>query len=477
MAEATFYWHDYETWGAHPQVDRPAQFAGVRTDLDFNPCGRPLTIYSQPTPDFLPHPQAVLITGITPQHALQHGMQECAFAEKIAEQFSQPQTTIIGYNNLAFDDEVTRHLFYRNFIDPYAHTWQQQNSRWDLIDVVRACYALRPDGIVWPENDAGTVSMRLEHLTQANGIDHGQAHDATADVYATIALAKLLKTKQPKLFDYAYSIRHKKSLREMIDLVNFKPLVHVAGFYGAMQGYLSLIMPIGFADDNPNAVVYWNLREDPVALAGLSDEALQQRRFANRDERNTNGWPVFGAQQLALNRCPFLAPLNVLTETVQQRWQLDLELYMQRAQWLANNAELRERLCHAVQFRSSDNDNNDPELQLYSGAFFSDQDRSNMNIIRQTAPEQLAGLALNFADERLPEMLFRYRARNYPATLNDAELQRWRAFCQQRLLAPLPKALSAEAFMFELEQCANAVGADAHKQRLLKDLYRYAQNL
>ncbi|KFZ29834.1 exonuclease I [Pseudidiomarina atlantica] len=477
MAEATFYWHDYETWGAHPQVDRPAQFAGLRTDLELNPIGRPLTIFSQPTPDFLPHPQAVLITGITPQQALQQGMQECVFAEKIAEQFSQPHTTIIGYNNLAFDDEVTRHLFYRNFIDPYAHTWQQQNSRWDLIDVVRACYALRPDGIVWPENDAGTVSMRLEHLTQANGIDHGQAHDATADVYATIALARLLKTQQPKLFDYAYSIRQKQRLRDMIDLVNFKPLVHVAGFYGALQGYLSLIMPIGFADDNPNALIYWNLREDPAELQELSDEELQQRRFAKRDERNAKGWPVFGAQQLALNRCPFLAPMAVLTDEVQQRWQLATEQMLQRAQWLVEHPELRERLCLALRYQNATDGPQDPELQLYSGAFFSDQDRSNMAIIRQTPPDQLAGLELNFVDERLPEMLFRYRARNYPATLNDAELQRWRAFCQQRLLDPLPKALSAEDFLFELEQTASLVGEDTHKQRLLKDLYRYAQSL
>ncbi|MFC3281476.1 exodeoxyribonuclease I [Pseudidiomarina halophila] len=477
MSEASFYWHDYETWGANPQVDRPAQFAGLRTTLDFEPLQRPLTIYSQPTPDFLPHPQAVLITGITPQHALAQGMNETSFAGKIAQQMSEPNTTIVGYNSIAFDDEVTRHLFYRNFIDPYAHTWQHNNSRWDLIDVVRACYALRPEGISWPENEAGQVSMRLEHLTKANGIDHGQAHDAMADVYATIGIAKLLKKAQPKLFDYAYNIRRKQALKPLIDLVNFTPIVHIAGFYGADNGYLSLIMPLGFKDDNPNALVYWNLRQDPRELAQLNADQLQQRRFAPREQRDAAGWGVYGAQQLQLNRCPFLAPRSVLSTEVQQRWQLPLEEMLARAAWLQQQPEFRERLLASTDSNFQDTGPLDPELQLYAGEFFSDQDRSAMAIIRATEPEQLAALELNFSDARLPEMLFRYRARNFPATLNDTELQRWRQFCQTRMLEPLPKALSAEQFMVELDQCASLYADDGRKQRLLKDLYHYVQNL
>ncbi|MEA3586947.1 exodeoxyribonuclease I [Pseudidiomarina sp. 1APP75-27a] len=477
MSEASFYWHDYETWGANPQVDRPAQFAGLRTNLDFEPVQRPLTIYSQPTPDFLPHPEAVLITGITPQHALAQGMNETSFAGKILEQMSQPNTTIVGYNSVSFDDEVTRHLFYRNFIDPYAHTWQHNNSRWDLIDVVRACYALRPEGVVWPENEAGQVSMRLEHLTKANGIEHGQAHDAMADVHATIAIAKLLKQSQPKLFEYAYSIRRKQTLKPLVDLVKFTPLAHVAGFYGANNGYLSLIMPLGYKDDNPNALVYWNLREDPRELTDLSDDQLQERRFAKRDQREALGWGVFGAQQLQLNRCPFLAPRSVITAEVQQRWQFPLEEMLARAEWLQQQPELRERLVNSTGFTAKDELPGDPETQLYSGAFFSDQDRSAMAIIRASEPEQLAALDVKFSDPRLPEMLFRYRARNFPNTLSDAELQRWRQFCQQRLLEPLPKGLSAEQFMLELEQSASLNADNTGKQRLLKDLYNYVQSI
>ena len=477
MAEPTFYWHDYETWGANPQVDRPAQFAGLRTDMNLQPQGRPLTIYSQPTPDFLPHPQAVLITGITPQHALAQGMCESAFAEKIAEQMLMPNTTIIGYNNIAFDDEVTRHLFYRNFIDPYAHTWQNNNSRWDLIDLMRACYALRPEGIEWPYHEDGRVSMRLEDLTRVNHIEHGQAHDAMADVYATIAIAQKVKSAQPRLFDYAYSLRRKQAVKELIQLTQFTPLAHISGFFGANHGYLSVIMPLGYHPEQPNTLIYWNLRSNPEHIRHLSVEQLLERRFSARKELEQQGLEPFAGGSFALNKCPFVAPVKVIDDTAKQRWQLDWDALNHHRQQLLDSPELREKIMQAMTQSREFDTPTDPDLMLYSGDFFSDQDRSNMAIIRATAPEQLAGLTLNFDDVRMPEMLFRFRARNYPATLTDNELQKWCLFCQNRLLEPPTKGLSAEQFMHELELASEQYSESSKHLRLLQDLYRYAQSL
>lgn len=477
MQEPTFYWHDYETWGANPQVDRPAQFAGLRTTLDGTHVGRPLMLYCQPTPDFLPHPQAVMITGITPQHALKQGSNEAAFAERIATEFSHPNTTIIGYNNIAFDDEVTRHLFYRNFIDPYAHTWQQQNSRWDLIDLVRACYALRPEGIEWPYHDDGRVSMKLEHLTKANGIDHGQAHDALADVNATIAMAMKIKQAQPKLFEYAYGLRRKQAVQQHIKLAEFKPLVHISGFYGAEQGYVSLIMPLAYHPEQPNGLIYWDLRVDPRAFASASHDELVEWRFTRRDTLREQERPFFAGNTLHINKCPFIADPRVLDSERAQHWQLDLEACARHRDYLIQQPELRERLLQAALEQRQYEQSTDPDLMLYSGDFFSDQDRSNMDIIRATAPDQLAGLSLNFADSRLPTMLFRYRARNYPATLTDQELQRWRSFCQERLTHPPAKGLNAEQFMLELQRLSEQYQEHPNQLRLLNDLYQYAQQL
>lgn len=477
MTQPTFYWHDYETWGANPLFDRPAQFAGLRTTLDFAPVGRPLSIYAQPTPDFLPHPQAALVTGITPQHALNQGMCEAAFAEKIAAEMQQPETISVGYNNLQFDDEVTRHLFYRNFIDPYAHTWQNQSSRWDLIDLVRACYALRPEGIEWPYHEDGRVSLRLEDLTRANQIDHGRAHDALSDVHATIELAKKIQQAQPRLFQYALNLRRKQAVAAQVNLIQFTPLVHVSVYYGAAQGYVSVIMPLGFHPEQPNNVIYWDLRYHPGELTNHSDEALIERRFTRRAELAEQGLPPFAGGQFQLNKCPFIAPLNVLDAANQERWGIDLQQCEQHRQLLLQQPQLRDRILQIASYQRQYDALEDPDFMLYSGSFFSDQDRSSMNIIRATPPEQLAGLSLNFEDPRLPEMLFRYRARNYPATLTEQEMLRWREFCQQRLMDPPGRMLGAEQFVQELEAALLQHPENPSAQRVLHDLYRYVQEL
>lgn len=244
--QSTFLFHDYETFGTHPALDRPAQFAAIRTDSEFNVIGEPEVFYCKPADDYLPQPGAVLITGITPQEARAKGENEAAFAARIHSLFTVPKTCILGYNNVRFDDEVTRNVFYRNFYDPYAWSWQHDNSRWDLLDVMRACYALRPEGINWPENDDGLPSFRLEHLTKANGIEHSNAHDAMADVYATIAMAKLVKTRQPRLFDYLFTHRNKHKLMALIDVPQMKPLVHVSGMFGAWSGNTSWVAPLAW---------------------------------------------------------------------------------------------------------------------------------------------------------------------------------------------------------------------------------------
>jgi len=115
MTHNSFYWHDYETFGVDPQRDRAVQFAGIRTDFDFNIIGEPLVIYCKPADDTLPQPEACCVTGITPQLAAEKGKPEAEFIALIHEQMAQADTCTLGYNNLRFDDEVTRNLLYLTF--------------------------------------------------------------------------------------------------------------------------------------------------------------------------------------------------------------------------------------------------------------------------------------------------------------------------------------------------------------------------
>ena len=279
----TFYWHDYETWGASPAVDRPSQFAGVRTDEDLNLLGEPLVIYCQPPVDVLPHPEACIVTGITPQVAIKEGLPEYEFIQKIHAEFSVPATCGVGYNSVRFDDEVTRYTLYRNFYDPYEREWRNGNSRWDIIDMVRLVYALRPEGIEWPVVD-GRPSFRLELLTEANGISHASAHDAFSDVEATIALARLIKLKKPQLYDYVYSHRGKREVTRLIDVANKKPLLHISSMFSSEHGCAALVVPLAEHPSNKNAVISFDLSCDPTPLETLSAEEIAERVFtANAD--------------------------------------------------------------------------------------------------------------------------------------------------------------------------------------------------
>ena len=468
--QPTFYFHDYETFGKNPALDRPAQFAGVRTDQDFNIIEEPLVIYCRPSDDYLPEPEAVMITGITPQLALEKGLSEAEFSAHIHKAFSVPGTCIVGYNNIRFDDEVSRNIFYRNFYDPYAYSWQYGNSRWDLLDVMRACYALRPDGIHWPENDDGFPSFRLEHLTKANGIEHENAHDAMADVYATIAMAKRVKQAQPRLFDFLLEHRNKHKISALLDIPAMTPLVHVSGMFGAARGNTAWVAPLAWHPENKNAVIVCDLGGDMTPLLELDAEQMRERLYTRRDALEPGQSPL-PIKLLHINKCPVLAPAKTLLPENAERLGIDRERCLQNLQLLRQNTQVREKVvalyADAEPFKGSD----DVDARLYDG-FFSDADRAAMRIILETKPENLPALDLTFNDSRIETLLFRYRARNFPATLTDAEQRRWREHRQEKL-----NAERVQDYILQLESLYNLYEEDAEKTALLKALFDYGKRL
>ncbi|NMX68733.1 exodeoxyribonuclease I [Pseudomonas sp. WS 5111] len=424
----SIFWYDYETTGINPRSDRPLQVAGIRTDHDLNEVGPPVNLYCQPSDDILPHPAACMITGITPGQLAEKGLAEADFMTRVHAELAAPGTCGAGYNTLRFDDEMTRYSLYRNFFDPYAREWQGGNSRWDLIDVLRTAYALRPDGIVWPEQD-GRVTLKLERLTQANGIDHGQAHEALADVRATIALARLVREKQPKLYDWLFQLRSKQRVMDQIRLL--QPMVHISGRFSAERHYLGVVLPLAWHPRNRNALIVCDLGLDPQGLLDLDAETLRRRLYTRRDELADGELPV-PLKLVHINRCPVVAPLSVLRAQDQQRLNLDMPEYQARALRLTDAQELWRDKLPAIYAEEDFVASADPEQQLYDG-FIGDRDRRLCEQVRTAEPAQLARQQWPFDDHRLPELLFRYRARNFAYTLDDEEQQRWKLFCQQRL--------------------------------------------
>lgn len=467
--QPTFLFHDYETFGKSPSLDRPAQFAAIRTDAQFNVIGEAEVFYCKPADDYLPQPEAVLITGITPQIALARGENEAAFARRINDIFTVPKTCVVGYNNVRFDDEVTRNILYRNFYDPYAWSWQNNNSRWDLLDVMRACYALRPEGIVWPENEDGLPSFRLEHLTKANGIEHANAHDAMSDVYATIAVAQLVKARQPRLFDYLYTHRSKHQLNALIDIPQMKPLVHVSGMFGAMRGNTSWVAPLAWHPDNRNAVIMVDLAGDISPLLELDANTLRERLYTPKAAAgDAIAVPI---KLVHLNKCPVLVVANTLRPEDAERLGIDRQKCLNNLKALREYPAVREKavaiFAEAQPFIASDN----VDAQIYNG-FFSDADRAAMRIVLQTDPQNLPALDISFVDKRIEKLMFNYRARNFPGTLDEAEQQRWLAHRQAVLSHE-----ALQAYALELEALYHQYEDDKEKSELLKALFEYAQYL
>lgn len=474
-------WHDYETWGISPKIDKPSQFAGIRTDIDLNIIGEPEMFYCSPPIDYLPQPEACLVTGITPQKAKQQGLAEAEFAKRIHTLFSQPNTCVAGYNNIRFDDEVTRYLLYRNFYDAYAREWQHGNSRWDIIDMVRACYALRPQGINWPtvERDGEqVVSFRLELLTKANGINHEAAHDAMSDVYATIAMAKLIKEKQPKLYEFIFNLKNKKQVAELIDVYNMTPIVHTSSKISSAHGCTSWFAPISYHPSNKNAVIAIDLAQDPEPLFTLSAAEIKTRLYTRHDDLAPDEKPI-PVKLIHVNKCPIIAPAKTLLPENAERLAIPRELCLDNLKQIKAYTALRDKLSEVFVDNYNNDETIDPEQALYSGNFFGPSDKAQMDILHGLTPEQLADHPFNFQDPRLPTLLFRYRARNYPHTLSSNEQQQWQSYCQNKLQNGGKGILSVDEFMMKIENLAHELDTvqqgNKEKMLVLKALYEYVQ--
>ena len=396
------------------------QFAGQRTTLDLEPIGDPVNILVKITDDALPSPQAIDVTKITPQKTLREGISEAEFCKVATEEIFTPNTIALGYNTVRFDDEFMRATLWRNFYDPYEWEWKDGRSRWDMLDVVRMTRALRPEGINWPVTDSGKPTNSLEDLTGANNISHEHAHDALSDVYATIAVAKLIKEKQPSLFDFLFKNRGKKEAQKYVNLAKPVPVVYTSGKYPGEFNKTTVVFPIA-PGRNGNVLVFdlrYNIEE-------LDEEKI---------------YPMI--KELCYNKCPAVAPLAVLDKN--DGWKkigLDKETIDKNLKILMKHPDFIERMRTENENRPEFPPSAEPEQAIYDG-FLNDKDRVKVAAVRNAEPEKLADFHPEFDDERLPELLLHFKGRNYPQTLSEAETEKYEEYRHKRLEKQLPKFLA-----------------------------------
>ncbi|AKC60613.1 exodeoxyribonuclease I [Blochmannia endosymbiont of Camponotus (Colobopsis) obliquus] len=429
IAQPTFLICDYETFGKNPALDKPVQFAAIRTDYYFNPVEKPTILFCRPSDDYLPEPEAVLLNEITPQQALQKGITEAEFTKKIHKILNKPNTCILGYNNIKFDDEIHRNIFYRNFYDPYGWSWKHGNSRWDLLNVMHACYALRPEGIQWPINEQGFPSFKLENLTDNNGITHINSHDAMNDVYATLELAKLIQKIQPKLFNYLYEHRTKQQIKKIINISKMKPLIHVSNILNFNKKNINYIIPIIWHPKNSNILIAYNVNSNIETLLNWNINTLhEQLSLNNTYPKQTEKNNTFNL--IHINRCPILVPFNALRTSDIIRLQLNPNTCLKKAAILKNN---QQNIYKKISLLYSNTNYTIPSIsdhvdnKIYDN-FFTTSDLVTMKTVHSTPPRKLSKLKINFIDNRLKSLLFYYKARNFPNTLNQTEHNNWKKY-------------------------------------------------
>jgi exodeoxyribonuclease-1 len=474
-------WYDLETFGLEPRYDRIAQFAALRTDENLESLDEKTLLYCKPSPDYLPSPLSCLVHGITPQYARSAGLSDYEFAKAVRAAMTVPGTATSGFNSLQFDDEFARSLLYRNLFDPYEREWRNGNSRWDLIDLARAARDLRPEGLVWPEDEEGRPIFTLVALARANGISHESAHDAMSDVQATVDLARLLRSRQPKLYEWYWTHRTRDSLRPLVDLVDRTPLVHTAAGYTSSSGCTTLVAPVALDPENRNQLVAIDLRFDPSTIVGLDVEELRRRVFTKKAELDEERIPL---TRVRLNRCPFLAPLGTMSDAAAARLGIDKGACLEHLKLIKSEGELLQKMVAVFEMREPPVEIDDPELRIYAGSFFSEGDsrafeRVHERLARDGAKAAKAALyRMKFEDDRPAQLLRRLYARNFPETMDAAEKARWRAFCAGRLqLPPLPGGTDLATFGKIVSQRLEKADTPARERGLLLELLAYKTEL
>lgn len=471
----TFYFYDLETTGFDARYGRIMQFAGQRTDDKFKPIGKPLEALIKIGEEVLPSPEAVMVTGITPQKTLEEGYTEAEFLKKFVKSALTPDTVIVGYNSVRFDDEFMRNTLYRNFYDAYEWQWRDGRGRWDLLDVGRMMRALRPEGINWPTDDKGVPTNRLELLTKLNNIEHGDAHDALADVRATIELAKLYKSKQPKLFDYLLSMRGKKDVAKLVDPDNPQPFVYSSGRYPSEDMKTTIAYPIAPHPHNPGAVLVYDLRHDPSEFADMSIKDMLANLKTRWKDRGDD-FVRLPIKQLALNKCPAVAPVGVMDGQSWKTINLDLKTVQRNLALLKKN-DIIAKKAHEVwdEYGKPNRAKEDVDGQLYGG-FLNDKDKSLLTAIRSKNADKLADYHPSFIDERLPDLLLRYKARNYPTSLSEKEKNIWLEHVAKRLENGAGASPSMKIY-FEFIQKLSSTEKDQKSQFILEELKLYGESL
>ena len=195
-----FVFYDTETTGLSREFDQILQFAAILTDDTFLELER-FEIRCRCLPWVVPAPMALKVTGVSPAQLKDPALPSffdmmSTIRHKLA---AWSPAVFIGYNSIRFDEPLLQRALWQTLHPPYL-TVTDGNARMDLLPIVQATSHLADGALAYPETDRGNTGFKLDALAPLNGYAHKNAHDALADVEATIHIAKLIADRVPTLW-------------------------------------------------------------------------------------------------------------------------------------------------------------------------------------------------------------------------------------------------------------------------------------
>jgi len=413
-----FVFYDTETTGTDKFFDQILQFAAIKTDEHLNELDR-FEIRCRLLPHMIMSPGAMMVTGVTIEQATNpnlpshYGMVR-AIREKLIE---WSPAIFVGYNSLAFDEELMRQAQFQTLHNPYL-TQRDGNTRADAMILTKAVAQFEPDCLTIPVKDNGRPVFKLDRVAPANGFDHSKAHDAMADVEAVIHLCRLAANGASTEWSNFIRFSHKAAVEAF--LLDGDPVLLTEFFGFGGQKHFPVIR-IGADSDQAAKHLCYDLTQDPDSFRAMSDVALMAC-FASRPK------PL---RKVKSNAAPTLRAIDEAPQ-----WSLgelsEDEISSRAADVLADTAFIERLLAAYEETKTIYDPSEHVEQQIY-GEFPTPPDNQLMERFHTTPWPDRHHLVSQFADRRYSFLAARVIYAEHPNLLPDDLRESVRAHVQSRV--------------------------------------------
>ena len=413
-----FVFYDFETTGISTWFDQPTQFAAVLTDENFNEKER-VNIKIALAPHSVPAPMALHVTGLSIGELVDNPERVSLF------KFSRQLARLIrewgpavwtGFNSIAFDEEFIRQIFYQNLQPDVYATQLNGNARFDVQTAVWAAHAASPGLLALRDNEKGKKSFRLEHLAADNGFESENFHDALADVYATIHLARMIAEAEPALWKELVGNASKDSVKAKLE--SFSPLIWYRRAWGKPPGATNAVY-CGYSRSNRSAACLLDLDmvESIDEMIHKMDSATLLGMMKSRERKN-----MF--LKVAVNKAP-----GVLVNPKPDPKHAEI------GRKIDDNPSFRDAISEAfTQFTKFESSGEKELEQMIYDGFVSDSDRSKLETFHRkgTKWEDRRRIVESLDDSRLRGLGGRLLAMYAPQAIDGEARDKYDDFARNR---------------------------------------------